>query len=268
MALYAGYHYKEFYTTPSLRYFYLYLAATIILFGYAVFLTSRAKARQSNWVLVVIYVSFPLFLFSTKLTIDIPRTLYFDGKRYDIPWEFHPTGGHSKRGDYVGIGTFYPEFSQPIGHKKREGKFGYAVRFTRMSRLDTLCVGIYGGCYTVPGGPKSTLPTSQQVNNAVTDHLTVSPNTNEIQSIWVDTKNGRTLFFNQNGVGGKAKTFGSCTREPSYLECNYLIDDGKNFYNVSVNSKNPTSIHIWNEKEVLPTIEREAKKLLDSFVKE
>ncbi|MBL4732061.1 MAG: hypothetical protein JKY82_05605 [Rhizobiaceae bacterium] len=269
--LVANYRYEEYYTTPAFRYFYFYILILFLLFVSSLFYArkyrkTREKPIKLYWIIRAIIFSIPCYMLSAQVTLDIPNTLYLNGDRYDIPWEFRPSGTYSGGKEYVGFSTSYPEFSQPNDHKKKKSTFGYSVRIAKRNSLDGMCIGIFGGCVFGPGIPKSTLPATEQLKKSITDHLNILPNTSKIQSIWVGNSEEKTQYFYQNGILNEPRTYGSCIKKPGYIVCDYVIADGSHYYSVSMSTMNPGSIYLWDEEKVLPIIERETKKLFDSFL--
>ena len=278
IGLHASYHYKDFYVTPSLRYFYIYIAAAILIFGYAIYLRRNSKLRKSNWTLLALYASFPAYLISTQYKTDIPRTIYFEDVRYDIPWEFQPSGSDSEflSGGYesneaslVSFSTSYPEFSLPIKRENRKKIDGYDVFFTKTNGHPKW--GYYlGECVDMflnLGLENGETTSAQQLKNAVLDNIDIASSSHKVLSNWIETETCKIQFFQQNDNQGNPRTYGLCKQHPKYIRCNYIIEEEGLFHGVGIYSNNPKSINAWNEKELIPVIEREANKLLNSFLK-
>ncbi len=277
VGLHASYHYKDFYVTPSLRYFYVYIAAAILIFGYAIYLRCKSKLRNSGWILIALYVSYPAYFLSTQYKVDIPRTVYFEDVRYDIPWEFQPSGPgsgfifngfDSNEPSLVSFSTSYPEFSLPIESENRKGIDGYDVFFTKTNSQPKWAY-YFGECVdtflnlNLDNGETTSV---QQLKNAVLDNVDITPNSDQLVSKWIDAEICKIQFIQQNDTQGNLRTYGLCKQYPKYIRCHYIIEEDAVFYRVGIYSNNTKSINAWSEKELIPVIEREAKKLLNSFL--
>lgn len=277
IVLHASYHYKDFYVTPSLRYFHVYIASAILIFGYAIYLRCKSKLRNSSWMLIALCASYPAYFLSAQYKVDIPRTVYYENVRYDIPWEFQPSGTgkgfifdgfNSNEPSLVSFSTSYPEFSLPIKRENRKEIDGYDVFFTKTNGNPKWAY-YFGECVdtflnlNLENGEKTSV---QQLKNAVLDNIDIAPNSNKLMSKWIHTETCKIQFFQQNNNQWNSRTYGLCKQYPKYIRCHYIIEEEGVFYKVGIYSNNLKSKNAWNEKDIIPVIEREAKKLLNSFL--
>jgi len=262
-----AYYPRDYFVTPTVRYFWVFL---VILGGLTVFAwlcavrtwaTNRSMRLQYG-TLAAISCCTATFFLGQFVRLDIPFSHAFDGVRYEIPWIYGPDGHTDDRRSYVRVRAVYPGFSAvPNG---KDVVSGFGLRVSRQNSPDILCFGDID----CDGRSTSTLPTHEQLLEIVASEVDIVEGKFAYKDAWRKDADPTKYYFYEQSSNGKPRMYGLCTGFSRFIICDCLYADSDDFYNIHVGTTDTAYISAWRGQEELRAIAEGTATLFDSFRQE
>ena len=259
-----GYYPREYFVTPTLRYFWIFL---LVLGGLTVFSwccairtwASNRSVRLQYGILAAIFLCTATFLLGQSIQFDIPFSVALDGVRYEIPWAYGPDGDRNR---YVRARAVYPGFT--AAPTEVEVVSGFDLRISRQNSPNVLCFGDIG----CNGALRSTLPLQEQLLEIVSSEVDIVDGEVAYKDAWRKDTDPTRYYFYERPSNGKSSMYGLCSGFSSYIVCDYLYADSEYFYNIHVATTDTIYIREWKGQEELRAIAEGTVILFDSFSQE